>query len=309
MRILVTGAAGFIGSNFVSRTLETRDDAEIVAYDSLSYAGNLANLNPIIQEIEFIQGDIRDTNKLTKALEGSDLLVNFAAESHNDNSLRDPNLFFSVNTMGTLSVMTACLASGVRLHHVSTDEVFGDLDFASKEKFQEDWPYRPSSPYSASKASADLAVRAWQRSFGLIGTISNCSNNYGPNQHPEKLIPATIRRLSNKERPLVYGAGENVRDWIHVDDHVDGIWAIIDKGNLGETYLLGAEDEVCNLDLVSSLAEKMGFDGDFIELVDDRPGHDRRYAIDPSKAQSDLIWSAKHAPILDSLDDLIDFYA
>lgn len=308
MRVLVTGAAGFIGSNFVLRTLSVRQNVEIIAYDCLSYAGNLDNLKPVIREIEFVRGDIRDTETLTGALKGCDLLVNFAAESHNDNSLSYPDLFFSVNTIGTLSVMRACLDAGVRLHHVSTDEVYGDMDLLTSDRFQEESPYRPSSPYSASKASADLAVRAWHRSFGLAATISNCSNNYGPKQNVEKLIPSAINRLKNNKRPRVYGSGENVRDWIHVDDHVDGIWAVIEKGKSGDTYLLGAEDEVRNLDLVRGLSETMGFDRDFVEFVEDRPGHDRRYAIDPAKALKELSWRAKRGPILSSLDALVEEY-
>lgn len=308
MKVLVTGAAGFIGSNFVSRTLATRQDVEIIAYDCLSYAGNIENLRSVIKEIEFIRGDIRDTKKLTNALRGCDLLVNFAAESHNDNSLSDPELFFSVNTIGALSVMKACLDTDSRLHHVSTDEVYGDLDFLTTDRFHEGRPYMPSSPYSASKASADLAIRAWHRSFGLAATISNCSNNFGPMQHNEKLIPSTVTRLRDKKRARVYGSGGNVRDWIHVDDHVDGIWSIIEKGKAGETYLLGAEDEVSNLDLVRGLAEVMGFGDDFIEFVDDRLGHDRRYAVDPSKARRELNWNAKCDPILMSLESLVEHY-
>lgn len=309
MKVLVTGAAGFIGSNFVLRTLQTRPNVEIVGYDALTYAGNIENLSSAMGEIDFVQADIRDSQTLLEALTGCDLVVNFAAETHNDNSLKRPELFFDVNLNGTLSIMRACLSLGVRLHHVSTDEVFGDLDYSSPDRFREVSPYRPSSPYSASKASADLALRAWHRSFGLEVTISNCSNNFGARQHGEKLIPATLSRLKNGQRPIVYGTGDNVRDWIHVDDHVDGIWKVIDEGTIGETYLLGAEDEVRNLDLIQALAAIMGYDSDFVEFVDDRPGHDRRYAIDPTKAYSQLGWSARHQPIMLSLVELVRSYA
>ena len=308
MKVLVTGAAGFIGSNFVLRTLQTRPNVEIVGYDALTYAGNIENLSSAMGEIDFVQADIRDSQTLLEALTGCDLVVNFAAETHNDNSLKRPELFFDVNLNGTLSIMRACLSLGVRLHHVSTDEVFGDLDYSSPDRFREVSPYRPSSPYSASKASADLALRAWHRSFGLEVTISNCSNNFGARQHGEKLIPATLSRLKNGQRPIVYGTGDNVRDWIHVDDHVDGIWKVIDEGTIGETYLLGAEDEVRNLDLIQALAAIMGYDSDFVEFVDDRPGHDRRYAIDPTKAYSQLGWRARHQPIMLSLAELVRSY-
>jgi dTDP-glucose 4,6-dehydratase len=239
----------------------------------------------------------------------ADLVVHFAAESHNDNSLRNPNIFFETNVMGTLNIANACLKFGVRLHHISTDEVFGDLPLESPEQFSLETPYNPSSPYSASKASSDHIIRSWVRSFGLRATISNCSNNYGPNQHWEKLIPFTIKTILEGGRPQVYGNGLNVRDWIHVDDHTDGIWSAIEAGEIGETYLFGARDQLDNLTVVKSILNQLGKDKSDFELVSDRPGHDLRYAIDPSFAEKSLNWHPQHSSLLEALPGLASLYS
>lgn len=308
MRVLVTGGAGFIGSNFVDRTLKTRPDVEITVLDALTYAGNLENLADVISQIHFVKGDIRDAELVSKLVRQSDIVVHFAAESHNDNSILKPLLFFDVNLNGTLNILEACRNHGKHLHHISTDEVFGDLPLSSKDKFNEASPYRPSSPYSSSKAASDHAVRAWVRSFGLSATISNCSNNYGPRQHSEKLIPSAIRAIRQGRRPKIYGSGKNVRDWIHVEDHVDGVWSVISQGRSGETYLLGASDEHSNLSVLKKILELAGASEDYLEWVPDRPGHDLRYAIDASKAEIELGWSPKRGSLLDELSHLLGNY-
>ena len=307
-RILVTGGAGFIGSHFVSRSIAKRPNLEITVLDSLTYAGSKSNLSGVYSKIKFVEGDIRDTAIVRKSISEADLVVHFAAESHNDNSLLNPNLFFETNTFGTMNVASGCADFDVRLHHVSTDEVFGDLPLASPERFDVSSPYRPSSPYSASKAAADHVVRSWIRSFGLQATISNCSNNYGTRQHPEKLIPATIRRLSSGLPAKLYGNGLNIRDWIHVDDHVDGIWMAIEEGLIGSTYLFGANDRRTNLELVHAIAAEMGKGPEDIEFVQDRAGHDRKYAINPESANEQLGWYAKHPSIIDYIPRLVDAY-
>lgn len=308
MRVLVTGGAGFVASNFVNRSLATRKGLSITVLDALTYAGDLANLKEVIDEIAFVKGDIRDSELVDDLVSKTDLVVHFAAESHNDNSLVTPDLFFQTNVMGTLKLVQAAAKFGVRFHHISTDEVYGDLPLNSYEKFTADSPYRPSSPYSASKASSDMIVRSWVRSFGLRATISNCSNNFGPRQHPEKLIPRTILLAASGIRPKIYGSGSNVRDWIHVDDHNDGVWAVIDKGQIGETYLLGANCERTNLQVVRAILRILNLEDDFIEWVDDRPGHDLRYAIDASKAKNELGWSPSMPPIEDSLHLVVSHY-
>ena len=308
-RVLVTGGAGFIGSNFVIKSLRDRPELEIAVLDSLTYAGNLENLASVKDAITFIQGDIRDEATVEKVVQGHDLIVHFAAESHNDNSLKNPGLFVETNVVGTANLITAAVKYDVRFHHISTDEVYGDLPLDSKEKFTEETPYNPSSPYSASKAASDMLVRAWVRSFGLRATISNCSNNYGPNQHPEKLIPNTILHILAGKKPPVYGNGQNVRDWIHVDDHTDGVWASIERGKFGETYLLGASNERSNLEVVSQILVELGKDPDWIEFVKDRPGHDLRYAIDASKAKSYLGWQAKHTNFEKNISEIVSYFS
>jgi len=308
IKVLVTGGAGFIGSNFVTRTLETRSGVEITVLDSITYAGSRANLEPFCEAIKFVVGDIRDANLVDQLIADSNLVIHFAAESHNDNSLKNPALFFDTNVMGTINIANSCVTHNVRLHHISTDEVFGDLPLDSSDMFSLETAYNPSSPYSASKAAGDHVIRSWVRSFGLRATISNCSNNYGPRQHWEKLIPSTIKALVEGGKASVYGAGLNVRDWIHVDDHVDGIWLSIEKGSIGCTYLFGARDTQSNLDIVTSIIRILELPEDSIDFVEDRPGHDLRYAIDPWLAERDLGWKPSHISIFHHLPTVVSWY-
>lgn len=290
IKILVTGGAGFLGSHFVKRTLNLDSRYNITALDALTYAGNLENLPNESERFRFIKGNILDEQIVFEETSKADLVVHFAAETHNDNSLSSPKKFFETNVLGTEIVARAASTLGKRFHHVSTDEVFGDLPIGSSEKFTEDSPYRPSSPYSASKAASDHLVRSYVRSFGLRGTITNCSNNFGTHQNWEKLIPQSIRTALMNEPIRIYGKGENVRDWIHVDDHTDGIWAVLNHGEVGETYLLGGDNELDNLAIASRILAILGIPKDQIQFVDDRPGHDLRYAIDFHKVRHNLRW-------------------
>ena len=308
MRVLVTGGAGFIGANFVRWTLEHRSDVSVTVVDALTYAGNLRSLDPVRGDIEFVQGDVADEAVMDRLVSGSDLVVHFAAESHNDNSLHDPAPFLHTNVVGTYTVLEAVRRHGVRLHHISTDEVFGDLELDDPERFRETTPYNPSSPYSATKAGSDLLVRAWARSFQVEATISNCSNNYGSYQHVEKFIPRQITNLLDGLRPKLYGAGANVRDWIHVDDHNAAVWAIIDRGRLGETYMIGAEGEKSNREVVELLLEIVGQPADAYDLVPDRPGHDLRYAIDATKLREELGWTPQFTTFREGLAATVDWY-
>jgi dTDP-glucose 4,6-dehydratase len=309
MRLLGTGGAGFIGSNFVRRTLATRTDVQITVLDALTYAGRLSNLDGLEGKFEFVEGNICDTDVVDSQVAKADVVVHFAAESHNDNSLKFPRPFIDTNVIGTFELIQACVKHGVRFHHVSTDEVFGDLPLEGKDRFTRETPYNPSSPYSASKASSDHLVRAWTRSFGLKATISNCSNNFGPYQHEEKLIPRMISLIASGAKPELYGNGANVRDWIHVDDHNDGVWAVIDKGVIGQTYLLGADNQRSNLEVVKALLGIMGKPEDFIAYIEDRPGHDLRYAIDASDTEAEIGWKPKHGNFEEKLAETVSFYA
>ena len=309
MRIIVAGGAGFIGSNLVSRTLATRLGDEVAVLDSLTYAGRLSNLAGVEEKIEFILGSILDSKIVDQLVSSVDLVINFAAETHNDNSLKNPEPFLQTNVVGTFNLIQACVKHDVRYHHISTDEVFGDLPLDGTDRFSADTPYNPTSPYSATKAASDLLVRAWVRSFGLRATISNCSNNYGPNQHEEKFIPRTILLAASGIRPKIYGNGANVRDWIHVDDHNDGVWNVIEKGRIGETYLLGANGERTNLQVVQAILRELDLPEDFIEFVPDRPGHDLRYAIDSSKAREQLGWEPKYTSFEQGLKPVVAHYA
>lgn len=309
MKALVTGAAGFIGSNFVHRTLELKPEVEIVALDALTYAGRKENLGAALGKVRFVHGSILDTDLVDHLVAESELVVHFAAESHNDNSLSDPLPFVQTNVIGTFNLIQSCLKYDVRFHHISTDEVFGDLPLDSVEKFVPDKPYNPSSPYSSTKASSDLLVRAWVRSFGLKATISICSNNYGPRQHEEKFIPRTILLAASGIKPKIYGDGRNIRDWIHVDDHNDGVWAVIEKGQMGETYLLGANGERTNLQVVSTVLQALGLPENFIEFVKDRHGHDLRYSIDASRTMTELGWKPNYVAFEEGLESVVHHYA
>ena len=306
MRVLVTGGAGFIGSNFVHHLHRERPDWEIVVYDLLTYAGDRANIEGT--GAEFIQGDICDAATLDPAVAACDAVVHFAAESHNDNSLHSPWPFVQTNVVGTYTLLEAVRAHGVRLHHISTDEVYGDLELDDPARFTPDTPYNPSSPYSSTKAGSDLLVRAWVRSFGVPATISNCSNNYGPYQHVEKFIPRQITEILEGRAPKLYGAGENVRDWIHAEDHSSGVLAVLERGRIGETYLIGADGERTNKDVVELILSLMGRARDGYEHVNDRPGHDMRYAIDASKLRDELGWEPRYRDFESGLGATIDWY-
>lgn len=307
MKILVTGAAGFIGTNFLKRVIETRPNWEVVAYDSCTYASNKDVVTSL--GVKLLESDIRDRDRLFAASKGADAILHLAAESHNDNSLLNPGDFLSVNVIGTHVVADVALARDIRLHHVSTDEVFGDTDLDVRDEFGLQTAYNPSSPYSASKASSDFLVRAYVRSFDLNATISNCSNNWGEYQHWEKLIPNTIKSVLEDRKPGIYGNGKNIRDWLNVLDHCDGLIVAIEKLSAGETVLFGARDRVSNLDLVRQILIVMGKQEDFFEYVEDRPGHDRRYAIDPDSAFEKLNWTSRAKPLLESLDQLVVHYS
>ncbi|MDN5790878.1 MAG: dTDP-glucose 4,6-dehydratase [Micrococcales bacterium] len=314
MRLLVTGGAGFIGANFVLRTRATRPDWQLTVLDSMSYAANRASLAPVLSElggdgsVRLVEGSVADSRIVDPLVADADAVVHFAAESHNDNSLDSPWPFIESNVVGTFTLLEAVRTYGTRLHHISTDEVYGDLTIDDPSRFTEATPVNPSSPYSATKASADLLVRAWIRSFGIRATISNCSNNYGPRQHVEKFIPRQITGILDGVRPKLYGAGTNVRDWIHVDDHNDAVVTILEQGRLGETYLIGADGERNNHEIVQLLLELTGHPGDWFEHVDDRPGHDLRYAIDWSKLRRETDWRPRFQDIRAGLADTIDWY-
>ncbi|WP_353650303.1 dTDP-glucose 4,6-dehydratase [Nakamurella sp. A5-74] len=309
MRVLVTGGAGFIGSNFVLRIRQTRPDWQITVLDSLTYAANADSLAPVADEIEFVQGSIADEVLIDRLVAANDLVIHFAAESHNDNSLDNPYPFVETNVIGTFRILEAVRKHGKRLHHISTDEVYGDLELDDPGRFSETTPLNPSSPYSSTKASADLLVRAWIRSFDITATLSNCSNNYGPRQHVEKFIPRQITGVLQGVKPKLYGSGENVRDWIHVDDHNDAVVSIIEDGRPGETYLIGADGEQNNREIIALLLELMGKPADWFEHVNDRPGHDLRYAIDSSKLRAETGWLPRYSDIRSGLQATIDWYA
>ncbi|PTL59884.1 dTDP-glucose 4,6-dehydratase [Paraconexibacter algicola] len=307
-RILVTGGAGFIGSNFVHH-LVARTDAHVTVLDKLTYAASEASLEGLPRDrVELVVGDIADEQVVDPLVAGADAVVHYAAESHNDNSLSDPRPFIETNIIGTFVLLEAARRHGTRFHHVSTDEVYGDLELDDPERFSESSPYEPSSPYSASKAGSDHLVRAWVRSFGVQATLSNCSNNYGPWQHVEKFIPRQITELIDGRRPRVYGDGLNVRDWIHTEDHSSAVLAILERGRIGETYLIGADGEQANIDVVRALLRGFGRPEDDIEWVTDRAGHDRRYAIDSTKLRDELGWSPAFGDFDRGLADTIAWY-
>lgn len=296
MKLLITGGAGFIGSNFIYYQLQNHPEDEFICLDALTYAGNLETLQPAMQydNLKFVKGDIADRDFVYKIfeIEKSDIVVNFAAESHVDRSILEPGLFLRTNIIGTGVLMDACRKYGIkRYHQVSTDEVYGDLPLDRPDLFfTEETPLHTSSPYSASKASADLLALAYYRTYGLPVTISRCSNNYGPYHFPEKLIPLMIINALHDKKLPVYGTGENVRDWLYVEDHCSAIDLIVRKGRVGEVYNIGGHNEKTNLEVVKTILKELGKGEDLITFVKDRPGHDRRYAIDPAKIHKELGW-------------------
>lgn len=313
MKILVTGGAGFIGSNFVYYELDNYPSDEVICLDKLTYAGNLETLEVAMKnpKFKFVKGDIADRAFVDElfASEKPDVVVNFAAESHVDRSIENPEIFLQTNVIGTSVLMDACRKYGnIRYHQVSTDEVYGDLPLDRPDLFfTETTPLHTSSPYSASKASADLLVQAYYRTYKLPVTISRCSNNYGPYHFPEKLIPLMIANALNDKKLPVYGKGENVRDWLYVEDHCSAIDLIIRKGKIGEVYNIGGHNERTNLEVVKIIIEELGKSEDLIEFVTDRPGHDRRYAIDPTKIHNELGWLPA-TKFDDGIKKTIDWY-
>lgn len=294
MKILVTGGAGFIGANFIHYWASQYPNDEIRNIDKLTYAGNIQNLKGVPQN--FIHGDIADKSLVAKAMEGVTVVVHFAAESHVDRSISEPSPFITTNIIGTYVLLEAALKQKVkRFHHISTDEVFGSLELGTKGKFNEETKYDPRSPYSSSKASSDHLVRAYYHTYGLPVTITNCSNNFGPFQFPEKLIPLTITNILEGKKVPVYGDGKNVRDWLYVEDHCRAIDAIITRGIIGETYCVGGLTvDIDNLTVVKKILSYLGKDDSVIEFVKDRLGHDRRYAIDWTKIHGELGWKPQH---------------
>ena len=316
--IIVTGGAGFIGSNFVHYVVNHDPEVHVTVLDKLTYAGNKENLAGLPEErVKLVVGDIADAELVERLVKETDAVVHYAAESHNDNSLKDPFPFVQTNIIGTYTLIEACRKYDVRFHHVSTDEVYGDLPLREDlpeqgegpgEKFTAETPYNPSSPYSSTKAGSDLLVKAWVRSFGLKATLSNCSNNYGPYQHIEKFIPRQITNILSGIRPKLYGEGKNVRDWIHTNDHSSAVWTILTKGQIGETYLIGANGEENNKNVLEMILVLMDQPKYTYEHVTDRAGHDLRYAIDSTKLREELDWTPEFINFRDGLADTIHWY-
>lgn len=316
--IIVTGGAGFIGSNFVHYVYNNYPNVHITILDKLTYAGNQNNVKSILGDrVELVVGDIMDKELVDKLASKADAIVHYAAESHNDNSLNDPSPFIYTNFVGTYTLLEAARKYDLRFHHVSTDEVYGDLPLREDlpghgelpgEKFTEDTKYNPSSPYSSTKAASDLIVRAWIKSFGIKATISNCSNNYGPYQHIEKFIPRQITNILSGIKPKLYGNGKNVRDWIHTNDHSSAVWTILNDGKIGETYLIGANGEKNNKEVLELILKEMHMPNDFYDHVTDRAGHDLRYAIDSTKLYKELNWKPKYTNFEEGLRQTIQWY-
>lgn len=316
--IIVTGGAGFIGSNFVHYVYSNFPNVHITILDKLTYAGNQNNVKSILGDrVKLIVGDIMDKELVDKLASQADAIVHYAAESHNDNSLNDPSPFIYTNFVGTYTLLEAARKYDLRFHHVSTDEVYGDLPLREDlpghgelpgEKFTEDTKYNPSSPYSSTKAASDLIVRAWIKSFGIKATISNCSNNYGPYQHIEKFIPRQITNILSGIKPKLYGNGKNVRDWIHTNDHSSAVWTILNDGKIGETYLIGANGEKNNKEVLELILKEMHMPSDFYDHVTDRAGHDLRYAIDSTKLYKELNWKPKYTNFEEGLRQTIQWY-
>ena len=304
-RMLVTGGAGFIGANFVQSAVRT---SRVTVLDALTYAGDRRNLETVADDIEFVHGDVADAQLVDRLVKQADTVVHFAAESHVDNSLIGPAPFIRTNILGTFNLLEAVRRYDVRLHHISTDEVFGALSLDTESRFTEETRYDPSSPYSASKASSDHLVRAWTRSYGIAATISNCANNYGPYQHVEKLIPRHITSVLTGIRPKVYGSGAHIREWTHVDDHNAAVQLILDKGRLGDTYLIGSGQERSNKQVTETILRLLDQPQDAYDLVADRPGHDLRYATDSSKLRTELGWTPQYDDFESGLADTITWY-
>jgi len=307
-RMLITGGAGFIGSNFVHHVIDNTD-YNVTVLDALTYAGNKTSIESLLGDrAVFVHGNICDSDLVDRLIPQTDVIVHFAAESHNDNSLNNPRPFLDTNIVGTFTLIEAARRHGKRFHHISTDEVYGDLELDDPGRFTEKSPYNPSSPYSSTKASSDLLVRAWVRSFGLQATLSNCSNNYGPYQHIEKFIPRQITNILSGIRPKLYGSGNNVRDWIHADDHSSAVLRIVERGEIGETYLIGADGEKSNLEVLQIILDAMGQPRDSFDFVTDRPGHDLRYAIDSTKLRTDLEWQPRFTSFTEGIAATINWY-
>ena len=306
--LLVTGGAGFIGSNFVHYLLDNTEHT-VTVLDKMTYAANKTSLNGLDgTRFNLMVGDIADRELTDELVAQADAVIHYAAESHNDNSLANPEPFIHTNLVGTFTLLEAVRKHGTRYHHISTDEVFGDLALDDPAKFTETTPYNPSSPYSSTKAGSDLLVRAWVRSFGIEATISNCSNNYGPYQHIEKFIPRQITNILSGLTPKLYGEGLNVRDWIHASDHSSAVLRILESGKIGETYLIGADGEENNITVLRTILRLMGKDENDFEHVIDRPGHDMRYAIDGTRLREELGWEPQFTDFEAGLADTIAWY-
>ena len=306
--LLVTGGAGFIGSNFVHYLLDNTEHT-VTVLDKMTYAANKASLDGLDgTRFNLMVGDIADRELTDELVAQADAVIHYAAESHNDNSLANPEPFIHTNLVGTFTLLEAVRRHGTRYHHISTDEVFGDLALDDPVKFTETTPYNPSSPYSSTKAGSDLLVRAWVRSFGIEATISNCSNNYGPYQHIEKFIPRQITNILSGLTPKLYGEGLNVRDWIHASDHSSAVLRILESGKIGETYLIGADGEENNITVLRTILRLMGKDENDFEHVIDRPGHDMRYAIDGTRLREELGWEPQFTDFEAGLADTIAWY-
>jgi len=308
--IVITGGAGFIGSNFVRYIHKKYPKTKITIVDKLTYASTIDTIADLLENknITFEKIDITDYKNIEKIVKNKDLIVNFAAESHNDNSLENSHSFLISNVVGTYNLLELARKYNIRYHHISTDEVYGDIELESTEQFNENSQYKPSSPYSATKTASDMLVKGWFRSFNIKATISNCSNNYGPYQHPEKFIPRQITNILNNKKPILYGTGLNVRDWIHVEDHSQAVDLIIDNGKIGETYLIGVNNEVNNITVLKQILKEMGKEEDYFDFVEDRKGHDLKYSINPTKLNKELNFKPKHTDFNKGLKETIDWY-
>lgn len=308
--IVITGGAGFIGSNFVRYINKKYPKVKITIVDKLTYASTIDTIKDLLENdnITFEKVDITDYKKIEEIIKNKDLIVNFAAESHNDNSLENPHNFLMSNVVGTYNLLELARKYNIRYHHISTDEVYGDIALESTEQFNENSQYKPSSPYSATKAASDMLVKGWIRSFNLKATISNCSNNYGPYQHPEKFIPRQITNILNNKKPILYGNGLNIRDWIHVEDHSQAVDLIIDNGRIGETYLIGVNNEINNITVLKQILKEMNKDEDYFDFVEDRKGHDLKYSINPTKLNKELNFKPKHTDFNKGLKETINWY-